>query len=290
MRLPEMKLFLIHLLIPCLGVPVLFSSCGAPGGDGRLSAVSSVPVEEMTGYFEETGTIPGHLLKWEDDPSLPGRLLIVVDKKKQMMYVYRGVNRIAYAPISSGRRSGMTPSGYFRIASKDEDHHSYYGSFISVTGEQRDGDVRKDSARAGERFEPARMPYFMRVNGAVGIHEGYLPGRPSSHGCIRIPHLIAKNLFAVAPVGTRVIVRDGGWNIHDLQKKPDDHFRTVHRPQPSKAGADSSSSGKRELVKSESSARENASDDPSLPEQPPLPSSGPDTVNPSSSDGLRTIE
>lgn len=30
----------------------------------------------------------------------------------------------------------------------------------------------------------------MRVNGAVGIHEGYLPGRPSSHGCIRIPHLV----------------------------------------------------------------------------------------------------
>lgn len=37
----------------------------------------------MTGYFEETGTIPGHLLKWEDDPSLPGKLLVVVDKKSR---------------------------------------------------------------------------------------------------------------------------------------------------------------------------------------------------------------
>ena len=227
MRLPEMKLPLFHLLVPCLCVPFLFSSCGTTGGGSSPSSSSNVPVEEMTGYFEESGTIPGHLLKWEDNPSVPGKLLVVVDKKKQMMYVYRGTHRIAYAPISSGRSSGMTPSGYFRIASKDADHHSYYGAFINAAGELRDGDIRKDAARPGERFEPAKMPYFMRVNGAVGIHEGYLPGRPSSHGCIRIPHLVAKNLFEVAPVGTRVIVRDGDWNIHELQKKPSGIFRTV---------------------------------------------------------------
>lgn len=37
-----------------------------------------------------------------------------------MMYIYRGTHRIAYAPISSGRSSGMTPSGYFLIASKEK--------------------------------------------------------------------------------------------------------------------------------------------------------------------------
>ncbi|UQT45359.1 hypothetical protein M5E88_03675 [Akkermansia muciniphila] len=52
----------------------------------------------MTGYFEETGTIPGHLLKWEDDPSLPGKLLVVVDKKKQMMYIYRGRTALRMPP------------------------------------------------------------------------------------------------------------------------------------------------------------------------------------------------
>lgn len=88
MRLPEMKLPLFHLLVPCLCVPFLFSSCGTTGGGSSPSSSSNVPVEEMTGYFEESGTIPGHLLKWEDDPSLPGKLLVVVDKKKQMMYVY----------------------------------------------------------------------------------------------------------------------------------------------------------------------------------------------------------
>lgn len=292
MRLPEMKLSLFHLLVPCLCVPFLFSSCGTTGGGASLSSSSNVPVEEMTGYFEETGTIPGHLLKWEDDPSLPGKLLVVVDKKKQMMYIYRGMHRIAYAPISSGRSSGMTPAGYFRIASKDADHHSYYGAFINAAGELRDGDIRKDSPRPGERFEPAKMPYFMRVNGAVGIHAGYLPGHPSSHGCIRIPHLIAKKLFDVAPVGTRVIVRDGDWSIHELQKKPSDIFRTVHRPAAPRTGANSASSGKEELVKSETSVEKDAAVMPSVGERgnAPLPFSEADAVTPSSSDGLEGLE
>lgn len=251
-----------------------------------------MPVEEMTGYFEETGTIPGHLLKWEDDPSLPGKLLVVVDKKKQMMYIYRGTHRIAYAPISSGRSSGMTPSGYFLISSKDEDHHSYYGTFINADGELRDGDIRRDSLRPGERFEPAKMPYFMRVNGAVGIHEGYLPGHPSSHGCIRVPHLIAKNLFEIAPVGTRVVVRDGNWNIHELQKKPYGIFRTVHKSSAPVAGANSASSGKKELVKSEMSVKKDAAAMPSVGKQKnrQLPFSEADAVNSSSSNGLEGLE
>jgi lipoprotein-anchoring transpeptidase ErfK/SrfK len=50
------------------------------------------------------------------------------------------------------------------------------------------------------------MPYFMRFNGAVGMHTGYLPGYAASHGCVRMPHHMAGKFFDNVEVGTLVIV------------------------------------------------------------------------------------
>ncbi|MFA8373163.1 MAG: hypothetical protein AAHT63_00235, partial [Akkermansia muciniphila] len=68
----------------------MFSSCGTTGRELSPVPSSHIPVEEMTGYFEETGTIPGHLLKLEDYPSIRGNLLVLFVNKKQMSYIYRG--------------------------------------------------------------------------------------------------------------------------------------------------------------------------------------------------------
>ena len=35
------------------------------------------------------------------------------------------------------------------------------------------------------------MPYFLRIHGGIGMHAGYLPGYPASHGCIRLPEKMA---------------------------------------------------------------------------------------------------
>ena len=48
------------------------------------------------------------------------------------------------------------------------------------------------------------MPYFLRVHGGIGMHAGYLPGYPASHGCIRLPKEMALKFFEDAPVGTPV--------------------------------------------------------------------------------------
>lgn len=172
------------------------------------------PLHEITGH-NVGSEISWDMLKWDDDPNIKGSLLIVINKPKQMMYVYRGDTLIGYSPISSGRRPAMTPTGSFRIQQKELDHHSYYGSFVSKsTGVIVDdsADIRKHSAPAGTRFVPASMPYFMRIQGAVGIHQGFLPGYPASHGCIRLPGEIAKKLYNVASVGTKVYVtNDPNW-------------------------------------------------------------------------------
>jgi hypothetical protein len=58
----------------------------------------------------------------------------------------------------------------------------------------------------GGKFIPAPMHYFMRFNGADGMHAGYLPGYPASHGCVRMPQEYATAFFNAISVGTPVTV------------------------------------------------------------------------------------
>src|SRR4029450_7580752 len=58
----------------------------------------------------------------------------------------------------------------------------------------------------GGKFIPAPMHYFMRFTGADGLHAGYLPGYPASHGCVRMPQEYAIAFFNSVSVGTPVTV------------------------------------------------------------------------------------
>ena len=51
------------------------------------------------------------------------------------------------------------------------------------------------------------MPNFMRISAATGMHEGFLPGYPASHGCIRMPALMAEAFFRSVAVGTPVSIQ-----------------------------------------------------------------------------------
>ena len=68
-----------------------------------------------------------------------------------------------------------------------------------------DADVDMQVPSGGE-FVPAPMPYFMRFHGADGMHAGYLPGYPASHGCVRMPDQYAIAFFNAVQVGTPVTV------------------------------------------------------------------------------------
>ena len=58
----------------------------------------------------------------------------------------------------------------------------------------------------GCRFVPAPMRYFVRFDGANGLHAGILPGYPASHGCVRLPDQSAIAIFNAVDVGTPVTV------------------------------------------------------------------------------------
>lgn len=143
---------------------------------------------------------------WKGD-SMSGKPTMTINLSAQRIYFYKGGQLAGVSTISSGREGFDTPTGKFKIQQKNRDHRSsLYGDYVDAYGQpvQRDVDVRKDPKPPGARFDGAEMRYFMRITGAVGMHEGYLPGFPASHGCIRLPGRMARIFFAETPLGTPV--------------------------------------------------------------------------------------
>jgi lipoprotein-anchoring transpeptidase ErfK/SrfK len=68
-------------------------------------------------------------------------------------------------------------------------------------------EANKDLRPQGTIFRGATMPYFLRIHGGIGMHAGYLPGYPASHGSIRLPGKMAVQFFQNAVVGTPVEIR-----------------------------------------------------------------------------------
>lgn len=138
-----------------------------------------------------------------------GRASIEVDLRAQEAYLYRGGHRVASSRISSGREGHRTPVGRFRVIRKDQDHRSsLYGDYVNRRGKvvRANVDVRRQARPRGTHFAGAPMPYFIEFSPSYGLHAGYLPGVPASHGCIRMPYWKARQFYNAVHVGTRVVV------------------------------------------------------------------------------------
>ena len=107
---------------------------------------------------------------------------IVINLAAQQLYLYRDSKVVFVTKLSTGRRHLSTPRGSFQITDKEVFHTS--------------------------TIYHVPMPYFMRLGEeAFGIHYGYNPGYPASHGCIRVGSMSeAKMLFRMTPSGTSVII------------------------------------------------------------------------------------
>ncbi len=115
------------------------------------------------------------ILGRDPDPDRQPRK-VVVDLGSQRATLYEN-GKVTYSTkVSTGKKGYRTPTGTYVITDKHRHHNSsIYGS---------------------------SMPYFMRLScAAFGLHEGYVPNYPASHGCIRVPRSGAKHLFGVCEVG-----------------------------------------------------------------------------------------
>ena len=169
-----------------------------------------------TAYIPSTGggeaQPPGNdsISYWDGD-GVPGPPSVIIYLKEQRAYFYKGDQLVGVSQVSAGREGHNTPIGNYKIVQKDLDHASnLYGDYVDASGNvvQKDVEVGKDPKPPGAVFKGAPMPFFMRITGGVGMHKGYLPGYPASHGCIRMPGKMAESFFNNVEVGTPVQIVD----------------------------------------------------------------------------------
>jgi L,D-transpeptidase catalytic domain len=109
-------------------------------------------------------------------------LMAVVSLGQQRVTIYDADGKILQAPVSTGQKGYETPAGIYSVLEKNREHYS-------------------------NLYDDASMPFMQRLTwSGIALHAGVLPGYPASHGCIRMPHAFAEQLFEITRLGLRVIV------------------------------------------------------------------------------------
>ena len=150
------------------------------------------------------------LYQWHDDEG-PGRVSVHISLSDQIAEFERGGRDIGWCYVATGKEGHVTVPGHYAIMEKIEDKHStLYGWFEDESGNVTDGDAKSsDRVPAGMVYVPAPMPYWMRLTSCgVGMHGGLIPepGKPASHGCIRLPKAFVPLLYNSVSVGTTVSI------------------------------------------------------------------------------------
>jgi hypothetical protein len=80
------------------------------------------------------------------------------------------------------------------------------------------------SKGSGWQESPLGLLYYPSyLIGGIAIHGNpAVPTTPASHGCIRVPMCLARELATLLPVGSKVIIHDGGSFANGLVPWPDD--------------------------------------------------------------------
>ena len=148
--------------------------------------------------------------EWHDDGG-PGRVSIRISLRDQIAEFKRGDREIGWCYVATGKEGHGTSDGTYKITEKIEDKYSNrYGWIEDEFGNVVDGDARyNDKVPEGMVYVPAPMPHWMRLTRyGIGMHGGLIPepGKPASHGCIRLPKEFVPTLFDAVEVGTPVTI------------------------------------------------------------------------------------
>jgi ankyrin repeat protein len=182
--------FLRHYLTDEPGMSVLMVAAGL-GSDEMVKLLLEKGAERGRTTLSKHRLVPIYFAAWgehadciqaliSDAPS-PDKYRIEISLAAQRAILYRDGAPSYRTEISTGKSGFSTPTGQFVVTDKKQWHMS---SIYKV-----------------------KMPFFMRLSCKdFGMHEGYVPDYPASHGCIRLPADAARKLFREVPIGTLVTI------------------------------------------------------------------------------------
>jgi lipoprotein-anchoring transpeptidase ErfK/SrfK len=180
---------------------------GCDGDDPRTA--QSQYLGGVYGNTPVSNSAPRDSVSYWDGDGVSGKASVKIKLTEQKAYFYKGGQLVGISQLSTGREGLGTPAGSYSIIQKDQNHvSSQYGDYVDSADNVvvANVDVGKDPKPPGTHFKGAPMPYFMRIVGGIGMHAGYLPGYPASHGCIRMPEFMAENFFRSVSTGTPVSI------------------------------------------------------------------------------------
>jgi hypothetical protein len=191
-------------LLAALGFAALFHTSARAdafaGTDSKHASIrqhSGAPTEDYAKF------------QWLTSDDQPNATVnhIIVSLADQRLYAYHGRQLVAWSNVSSGRAGHETPTGAFTVSQKDVDHHS-------------------------SLYDNASMPFFMRLtDGGVGLHAGFLPGYPASHGCVRLPLGMARELYQRVDPGTPVEIIPASITATEVQTAAVPDSAAIHLAQ-----------------------------------------------------------
>lgn len=204
---PVPKMTVASLLVAV--ATLLLSACASYDGRLNSSTTKYLGSDGSIVCRTSTASLADQMSYWAGE-SASGPPSIVIDIGDQKLYYYKGGKLVGVSAISSGREGHDSPIGQFKVRKKEKEHASnLYGDFVDASGNVvvKNVDAKKDKPPEGTHFQGSSMPWFMEFAPGVGMHTGFLPGVPDSHGCIRLPDKMARIFFAVTPMGTPVKVQ-----------------------------------------------------------------------------------
>ena len=148
------------------------------------------------------------------------RTSVILNLTEQAAYLLENGRVTLVSPIASGKEGWGTPVGRYHITNKDLNHVSAdFGLVVDSYGRIVNPDATPGTrVPPGCHYMPAPMPDYMQFGPFLGMHGGFLPGYPASHGCVRMPHDLAAEFFARVEVGTPVEVIGNSRNVTRIRR------------------------------------------------------------------------